>query len=359
MQAIDTVDTFSLHSDSQTDESHANITTETTAPDSATHSGSHRDDCLAGLKVAVLIPCYNESVTIAKVVSDFRRELPDATIYVYDNNSSDDTAVQAREAGAIVVRERHQGKGFVVGAMFSDIDADAYIMVDGDDTYPADRVRDMLAPVISGDADLVVGNRLVEYQDGAYRPMHVFGNRLVVSAINIAFRSALCDVMSGYRCFSREFVQAVPIVSRGFEVETELTLQALYRRMVIREIPVQYGKRPEGSFSKLSTVRDGIRVLIKIVDLFKAYRPLFFFGLIAAMVALVGLLLGSVPVVEYFQTGLVHRFPTAILAASLEIVALVFLSCGIVLDSINHHFREISRLVLQSARYVERRGRGK
>ena len=300
-------------------------------------------------RIAVLIPCYNEALTIGKVVQDFHRELRDAEIYVYDNNSSDDSVAVARAAGAHVVREKRQGKGYVIASMFRDVEADAYVMVDGDDTYPADRVLDLLQPVLESRADIVVGNRLVEYEAGSYRPLHLLGNRLVVKAINFIFKSKLRDVMSGYRCFSREAVRALPVVSRGFEVETELTLQALYRNLVIHEMPVSYGKRPEGSFSKLSTYRDGARVLLKILMLFKAYRPLLFFGVIALAFAGTGLLLGAIPVVEFFQTGKITRFPTAILAAALEIMALVAATCGVVMDSINHHFRELSQLVLQGS----------
>ena len=201
---------------------------------------------------------------------------------------------------------------------------------------------------------MVVANRLVQYEQGSYRTLHVAGNRLVAKAINIIFRSHLNDVMSGYRCFNRTVVESIPIVSRGFELETELTVQALYRGLVIQEVPVPYGQRPEGSFSKLSTFRDGARVLLKIVDLFKAYRPLLFFGVIAFVIAVVGLVLGAVPTMEFFQTGRVRRFPSAILAASLEIVSLVFLTCGLILDSIKHHFRELSQLLYQNRRGAQR-----
>ena len=303
--------------------------------------------------IAVLIPCYNEALTITKVVGDFRRELPNAAIHVYDNNSRDGTAGLARAAGAIVTTERRQGKGFVIQSMFRDVIADAYVMVDGDDTYPAASVHELLKPVLAGEADLVVGNRLVEFEQGSYRGLHVFGNHLVVKSINFIFKAKMQDVMSGYRAFNRRLVQSVPAISRGFEVESELTLQTLYRNLLIVEIPIRYGTRPEGSFSKLSTFRDGAKVLLKIMDIFKAYRPLLFFGLIGAFLAVVGLALGSIPVREYFATGRIARFPTAILAAALEIMALVSISCGVVLDSVNHHFREASQLVLQNQRSRE------
>jgi glycosyltransferase involved in cell wall biosynthesis len=304
-------------------------------------------------RIAVLIPCYNEAPTITKVVGDFRRELPDATIYVYDNNSRDGTADLARAAGATVVTERRQGKGFVIQSMFRDVVADAYIMVDGDDTYPADRVHDLLRPVLAGEADLAVGNRLVEFEKGSYRGLHVFGNHLVVGTINFIFKAKMQDVMSGYRAFSRQLVLSVPAISRGFEVETELTLQTLYRDLLIVEVPIHYGTRPEGSFSKLSTFRDGAKVLLKILDIFKAYRPLLFFGVLGLLFAVTGLALGAIPIHQFIVTHRIAAFPTAILAAALEIMALVSISCGVILDSVNHHFREAAQLVLQRPRTAE------
>ena len=301
-------------------------------------------------RIAVLVPCYNEALTIEKVIRDFRQQLPRSRICVYDNNSSDDTASRARAAGAEVVSEKHRGKGHVIAAMLRDIEADFYVMVDGDYTYPASHVPLLIAPVVEGRADIVVGNRLVTYAEGAYRPLHVLGNRLVVSAINVIFGTTLRDAMSGYRAFNREVAQRVPVVSRGFEVETEMTLQALYRGLLIVEVPVPYGRRPEGSFSKLSTYRDGTRVLLKIVDIFKAYRPLLFFSLLGIVLALSGMALGAIPVIEFFRTGMVRRFPTAILAAALEVMALVSISCGVILDSVNHHFRELSQLIVQTTR---------
>jgi glycosyltransferase involved in cell wall biosynthesis len=299
-------------------------------------------------RIAVLVPCYNEAVTVTKVVTDFRAALPTATIYVYDNNSTDATAELARAAGAVVVREKRQGKGFVLQAMFMDIVADYYVLVDGDDTYPADRVQELLAPLYAESADMVVGTRLQQFGGKSFRPLHIFGNRLVVGVINFIFGAKLGDVMSGYRAFNRHFVRSIPLVSKGFEIETELTLQALYRNMVVREVPVPYGERPAGSFSKLSTFRDGFRVLLKILDIFKAYRPLLFFTLVGGLFGGVGLALGSVPIWEYWETGLVKRFPTAFLAASLEIIAVVCVGIGLILDNFNHHFRELSNLVLRS-----------
>ena len=301
-------------------------------------------------EVAVLIPCYNEVATVGRVVADFHACLPDARIYVYDNNSTDETAHLAAAAGAIVVPEKRQGKGFVLQSMLADVDADYYILVDGDGTYPADKAQELLQPVIDGKADMVVGVRLNQYVEQSFRPFHVFGNRLVVALVNRLFGARLRDIMSGYRAFNRRFAESVPIVSKGFEIETELTLQALYRDMVLAEIPVPYGRRPEGSFSKLSTLRDGARVLVKIVDILKAYRPLLFFSLVGGVIGGLGLLVGAIPIVEFFQTGKVLHFPSAILAAAMEIVAAVCVGWGLVMDSINHHFKELANLLLKTRR---------
>jgi glycosyltransferase involved in cell wall biosynthesis len=299
-------------------------------------------------RIAVLIPCYNEALTVEKVVRDFKEQLPTAQVFVYDNNSTDDTAARARAVGAVVVHEKRQGKGFVLQSMFMDIDADFYVLTDGDDTYPADKVHTLLAPLLNNRADVVIGTRLTEYEDKSFRRLHVLGNRLVIRCINLIFNANVRDVMSGYRAFTREFARCIPVVSKGFEIETELTIQALYRNMVLVEVPIRYGKRPTGSFSKLNTFRDGARVLLRIFHLFRAYRPLLFFSIFAGLFALAGLILGAVPITEYFRTGLVPHFPTAILAAALEIVAMVTFVSGIVLDSINHHFKELSQLVLKA-----------
>lgn len=300
-------------------------------------------------RIAVLIPCYNEALTVVSVVNAFRKALPDAVIYVYDNNSTDGTAELARSAGAVVRRENRQGKGYVIQAMFRDIDADYYVMADGDGTYPADQVQLLLAPLLKGDADMVVGNRLKEYGDTAFRPLHVLGNKLVVGTINTLFGARLKDVMSGYRAFTRRFVLEMPMVSRGFEVETEMTLQALDRRLVIAEVEVPYGSRPAGSFSKLSTFRDGFRVLLKLFNILKAYRPFLFFGTIGAVICVIGLLIGIVPISEFVQTGKVSRFPTAILAASIEVVGVIVIFAGIIMDSVNHQLRELTAMVTKTA----------
>ena len=286
--------------------------------------------------IAVLIPCYNEAVTIAKVVDDFRRELPEAAIYVYDNNSKDDTAKIAAEHGAIVRREPRQGKGNVVRSMFRDIDADYYIMVDGDDTYPAEAARDLIAPLAAGEADMTVGDRL---SNGSYgeendRAFHGFGNDLVRWLIKAIYGFAFDDVMTGYRAFNRAFVKTMPVLSEGFQIETELSIHAVDHRWRIKDVPVEYRDRPAGSESKLDTVGDGIKVIAMIGTLFKDYRPLKFFSLIALLFAAIGLALGIPIIAEYLHTGLVPRFPTAMLAACFMFLCGLSLATGLILDSV-------------------------
>jgi glycosyltransferase involved in cell wall biosynthesis len=311
-------------------------------------SGFGNSESARNEHIAVLIPCFNEALTIGKVVDDFKKCLPGAAIYVYDNNSTDETADVARRAGAIVRFENRQGKGFVVSSMFTNIQAEIYIMVDGDDTYSAEQVHSLLRPIREGRADMVVGNRLSDYGHGAFRSFHVFGNRLVVKTVNWIFRSHLNDIMSGFRAFGQRFVREIPIISRGFEIETEMTLQALYRDFVIIEVPVSYGARPHGSYSKLRTYRDGFNVILKIVDIFKSYRPLLFFGLISIILAAIGLALGSLPIIGFLQTGRVERFPTAILATGLVILSMLSAICGVILDGINHRIKELCQLVIKS-----------
>ena len=290
-------------------------------------------------KIAVLIPCYNEEVTIKKVINDFQNQLPMATIYVYDNNSSDKTSDIAMAEGATVVREKRQGKGFVLSSMFENIEADLYILVDGDDTYPADRVHELALPIIEERADMAVGTRLKDFSDKSFRTFHIFGNRLVVKLVNMIFKSKLTDIMSGFRAFNMNFIEKIPIVSRGFEVETQMTLQALYYDFVIVEVPVSYRERPEGSYSKLNTFSDGLRLILKIFDIFKAYRPLLFFSLIGAFLAGMGLLIGSVPVLEFLGTGKISHFPSAILASGMIVISVIFIAIGLILDAINHRLR--------------------
>ena len=281
-------------------------------------------------KVAVLIPCYNEAVTIGKVVDDFKRVLPDADIYVYDNNSKDDTAAIAEDHGAIVRTEPRQGKGNVVRQMFREIDADYYIMVDGDDTYPAEAAPRLLEPLMNDTADMTVGDRLSNgtYGEENDRAFHGFGNNLVRWLIKVIYGYAFDDVMTGYRAFNRIFVKTMPVLSEGFQIETELSIHAVDKRFRITDVPIDYRDRPEGSYSKLSTFGDGAKVLRAIASLFKDHKPMAFFGWLALILIVLGLIAGIPVIAEYFQTGLVPRFPTAILAIALVICgALSFTGC--------------------------------
>lgn len=284
----------------------------------------------------VIIPCYNEAVTIAKVVADFRSALPGAPIYVYDNNSSDETAKLAKESGAIVRHEPRQGKGNVVRQMFRDIDADCYLMVDGDDTYPAEAAAALAAPILSGEADMTVGDRLSNgtYAEQNKRAFHGFGNDLVRTMIRWIYGYSFDDVMTGYRAMSRPFVKTFPVLSEGFQIETELSIHAVDRRWRIADVPIDYRDRPEGSESKLDTVGDGVKVVCAIASLFKNYRPLKFFSLIALVLALVGLILGLPVIGEFFATGLVPRLPTAVLAVAFMFLCGLSLATGLILDNV-------------------------
>lgn len=293
-------------------------------------------------RVAVLIPCYNEEQTIAKVVGDFRAALPEAVIYVFDNNSRDRTADIARQAGSVVIPEPRQGKGNVVRSMFREIDADCYVMVDGDDTYEAQDARELVRPVIEGRADMVIGDRL----SGAYftenkRPFHNSGNRLVRFLINAIFKSDVRDIMTGYRAFSRRFVKTCPVLSSGFEIETEMTIHALDKRLPVAELPVGYRDRPEGSVSKLNTVRDGFRVLSTIVSLFRDFRPLSFFGWIAFALFATGTGLFVPILLEFLATHLVPKFPTLIVCVGLWVMGMLLLICGIILSSIKKYTEQL------------------
>jgi len=299
------------------------------------------------LRIAILIPCFNEATTIAKVVADFRAAAPDAVIYAYDNNSTDASARLAREAGAVVIREYRQGKGFVVRSMFRDVDADCYVMVDGDDTYPADEALELCKLVESGEADMVIGDRLSStYFAENTRQFHGFGNRLVRFLVNRIFRSDVHDIMSGCRAFSRRFVRSFPVLSGGFEVETEMTIHALDRNFLIREVPITYRDRTEGSESKLNTFSDGIGVLSTIIKLFRDYRPLQFFTIVAVVLFVISAIMFGVPLGEYLRTGFVRRVPTLVVAIALGTSAMLSLVCGIVLDSIRTHSRQFYELAL-------------
>jgi glycosyltransferase involved in cell wall biosynthesis len=286
-------------------------------------------------KIAVLIPCYNEDLTIAKVIDDFSRELPDADIFVYDNNSNDKTSEIARNHGAIVRQESRQGKGNVMRQMFREIDADFYVLVDGDDTYPVEHVHQMLAPLLAGETDMVIGDRLsnMTYHHENKRAFHSFGNNLVRRLIHWMYGVKITDVMTGYRCFNRVFVKTFPIQSKGFEIETELTIHCIDKNWRITEVPIDYRDRPEGSESKLSTLRDGFKVIKKIMTLFKDYKPLVLFSIIGLILLLIGIVLGITVVIDYMNTGLVERFPSALLAVGFVFSGLLSLACGLILDT--------------------------
>ena len=298
-------------------------------------------------KIAVLIPCYNESKTIEKVVKDYKKVLPDADIYVYDNNSSDGTDKIAKKAGAIVKYEYKQGKGNVIRSMFKDIDADCYLMIDGDDTYPKENAKEMCDYVLNGQADMVIGDRLSStYFTENKRPFHNFGNKLVRGLINTLFKSKVRDIMTGYRAFSYDFVKTFPVLSRGFEIETEMTIHALDKNMLLKEIPVEYRDRPDGSVSKLSTYSDGFKVLKTIGRLFKEYKPSIFFGLISLLFLIVSLCFAIPVFKEYFATGLVPRVPTLIFSGFMLIVALLMFICGIILEVVVKKHRQLFELIL-------------
>ena len=287
---------------------------------------------IEGLSIAVLLPCYNEEVTIGKVVRDFKAALPGATVYVYDNNSTDRTAEIAAAEGAIVRREPRQGKGNVIRAKFEDIDADVYVMADGDDTYPADAAPAMVAKVLDG-YDMVIGDRLSStYFQENKRPFHNFGNRLVRGSINGLFGAHVTDIMTGYRAFSFTFVKTYPVLSRGFEVETEMTIHSLNNNLRLYEMPIQYRDRPEGSVSKLDTVGDGIKVMSTIFRMIREYKPLPFFGGLGLIIGIVGIVLCGTVTFEFAKTGVVTHFPTLIGAVMLVIAGLLLIIAGIILD---------------------------
>lgn len=293
-------------------------------------------------KIAVLIPCYNEELTIEKVINDFKKELPEADIYVYNNNSKDKTEEIARRNGVIVVNEYKQGKGNVVRSQFRDIDADIYVMVDGDDTYPAEFVHKLIEPVRNGQADMAIGDRLSNgtYQKENKRHFHEFGNNLVKKSINVLFKTDLKDIMTGYRAFNKRFVKNMPVMSPKFEIETEMSLYALDKKYIIKEIPIIYRDRPEGSTSKLDTVGDGIKVVKTIIKMFKDYKPLKFFGIISLILFFIGLIIGLPVLLEFFKTSYITKVPSAILATGVMIFSVLSFQCGIILDTITRQNRE-------------------
>ena len=294
-------------------------------------------------RIAVIIPCYNEEVAIPKVVADFRAALPEATIYVYDNNSRDRTAEVARDAGATVRRETLQGKGNVIRRAFADVDADIYVLVDGDDTYDARVAPDMVALLRQEGLDMVNGARVTEIQ-AAYRPGHRLGNLVLTGMVRTVFGDRISDMLSGYRVFSRRFVKSFPALAGGFETETEFTVHALDLRMPVGEVKTAYKDRPPGSTSKLRTYSDGVRILRTIVVLVKEERPLQFFSVCGLVLAIAAILLGVPVVTEFLRTGLVPRLPTAVLATGLMLVAALSFACGLVLDSVARGRKEIKRL---------------
>ena len=298
-------------------------------------------------RIAVLVPCYNEATTIAAIIRDFNRYLPSAQIFVFDNNSTDDTVRIARAAGAIVRHVPAQGKGSVVRRMFADVEADAYVMVDGDDTYDAAVAPQLVARLLDEGLDMVVGSRVTDEQD-AYRFGHRFGNRLLTGCLSTVFGRTFNDILSGYRVFSRRYVKSFAAHSAGFEIETELTVHALELRLPVAEVETVYKSRPEGSFSKLNTYRDGARILITILRLFKSERPLAFFAIGVLLCALLSAGLAAPLLSTYLQTGLVPRLPTAVLCASLMLLGIILLVCGLILDAVTKARIEQKRFAYMS-----------
>ena len=293
------------------------------------------------MKTAVLIPCYNEAKTIGRVVADFKEKMPHADIYVYDNNSTDNTAELAEQAGAIVRYEHKQGKGNVVRTMFREVDADCYVMVDGDDTYPADFGPRLEQLVLSGKADMAVGDRLSStYFTENKRPFHNFGNVLVRRMINFLFRAKLNDIMTGARAFSKDFVKSFPVISKGFEIETEMTIFALDYNFAIKEVPIAYQDRPQGSESKLNTYSDGLKVLKTIVNLFKDTKPLAFFSILSLILLLISFGFFLPILIQFVQTGIVDKFPTLIVISALTVIALLNFFCGVILSVLKKQHRQ-------------------
>ena len=292
-------------------------------------------------RIALLIPCLDESLTIAKVIEDFRAVLPEAAIYVIDNGSTDGTDAVARNHGATVLYETRRGKGFAMRMAFRKIDADIYIMVDGDDTYPAEQVGALLQPVLDGKADMTIGSRLMGGTSSEFRRLNRLGNWLYPAVIRFLLRVRLTDILSGYRVLTRELVRALPLMARDFEIEAELTVKALERSFRLVEIPVNLRSRPAGSFSKIRIVRDGYSILWTIVLLFRDYRPMAFFGGLGALLMLVGLIPGAVVVSDFLRTGLVPRFPSAILAVALELAGIVSIAVGLILGAVARRFQEL------------------
>jgi len=297
-------------------------------------------------KIAILIPCYNESKTIGKVIKDYKEVLPEADIYVYDNNSTDGTAEIAINAGAIVKHEYRQGKGNVIRSMFHQIDADCYLMIDGDDTYPAENANEMCRYILNNGVDMVIGDRLSStYFQENKRPFHNIGNVLVRTLINKLFHSNVKDIMTGYRAFSKDFVKTFPVLSKGFEIETEMTIHALDKNMLLKEVPITYRDRPSGSESKLNTYTDGMKVIMTIFKLFRDYKPLLFFSILSFILVIISLILFIPVFKEYIQTGLVPRFPTLIVSAFIMLLAMLMLVCGLILEVVVKKHRQLFEIL--------------
>lgn len=305
-------------------------------------------------KIAVLIPCYNEAKTIEKVVKDYKKVLPEADVYVYDNNSTDGTDEIAKKVGAIVRYESKQGKGNVIRTMFREIEADCYLMIDGDDTYPAENAREMCDYVLNENVDMVIGDRLSStYFKENKRPFHNFGNRIVRWSINKIFKSKINDIMTGYRAFSYEFVKSYPVLSKGFETETEMTIHAIDKNFTLKEIPVQYRDRPEGSVSKLNTYKDGVKVIKTIATLFKEYKPGLFFNLISLLIFIIATILVIPVLIEYMNTGLVPKFPTLIVSCILLVICLLLSVTSIILQVIVKKNKQIFEILLNQIRIMK------
>lgn len=303
-------------------------------------------------KIAVLIPCYNESQTIEKVVMDFKRVLPEAVVYVYDNNSTDNTAEIAEKAGAVVRHEYQQGKGNVIRRMFREIDAEAYIMADGDDTYPAEFAREMVNKVLERKVDMVVGDRLSStYFQENKRPFHNFGNSLVRYSINKLFQTDIKDIMTGYRAFSYMFVKSFPVISKGFEIETEMSIHAADKNMLVENVIIEYRDRPEGSESKLNTYSDGFKVIRTIIRLFRTYKPLNFFGAVSAVLMVLGVGFMIPVLMEYLETGLVERYPTLFVCCFVILTAIISWFSGMILQTITWKNRQDFEMNLNQVQY--------
>lgn len=313
---------------------------------------------LSRVNIAVLIPCYNEELTIADVVHQFRAQLPYADIYVFDNNSSDRTSEEAEEAGALVFHERRQGKGYVVQSMFRKVEADIYIMVDGDGTYPAEVVNRLIEPIVRGEADMVIGSRLHEMATSDFRLLNRTGNRLFRSLLNSIFGVRLTDLLSGYRVFSKRLVRALPLFGGGFQTEAEMTIKALHRGFAIVELPVNLTRRTSGSHSKIRIVHDGLLILSTILTLFRDYRPLTFFGGFGVSLIVIGCVPGIWVIADYLKSGLVPRLPSAVLAVGLVLSGIILVLVGLILHTISRRFQELD-LQLQSFAEDSRRERSR